>query len=185
MSWTVVSWCIGIALIGGSANLMLIGNWKPHNLKGMGNWQKAFVSFGNHASMIFMTTLGGWAIFRYAGFVRSIRLVDLGRGNIGMNVSVRRRTPISKTEYTVEPCAITMPKDWKLKYATETAREDNTPAVIATKPFRWFKDFFLMRGIVAPVHVREGSETGFTMLDPRGIEICVRDWDILTREAVA
>ena len=177
---TLLSYTIGAVLIGGSFNIYLLRHWDGDTLIGMSGWIKSFVVGANRTAMFFMTFLGGFAIIRYAGFVRSIRLIDIGAGDLRLSVDIRRRMPWSKTHCLVKPGEMIMPADWRSTLVQQNLDARQTPPALATRFFRYIRDFFMMRGVVAPV--RFGSEAS-GMMDVSGLLLSYEELRSITRES--
>ncbi|ETN40804.1 uncharacterized protein HMPREF1541_05084 [Cyphellophora europaea CBS 101466] len=175
------AWFIGACFVGYAVNLVSLRHWDMSTLHGMGSWQKNFIAGGNRVSMFFLTFMGGFAIFRYCGFIRSIRLVDLGAGNIKLGVHVRRRMPWSETRFTVAAGELSLPHRWqqRLNPSTETTASRNLTAMLSL-PYTWLKSWLLMDGVIAPVTVGTGA---IGQLDSAGkFEVSLADFNAITTE---
>lgn len=176
--WTFASWALGLTLFGGAANLLWLRNWDPEAIFGMAKWQEAFVVSANRIAFVFMTALGTFAILRYAGFVKSIRLIDFDSYGVAFGVSVGRGLPWHKTYYIVKPGDFEMPRYWRLRLPKVNPAKER--GGMWARSFEFVKDFMFMRGVVSPV--RFANRGRKAMMDPKGITIPAKDFDALMTE---
>jgi hypothetical protein len=146
------TWLIGGFFIGNAVRLVLE---KYHVLRpghGLSGIKKYAIEAGNRLTIIFFTVIGGYALLRYRGLIKSLDLVQVGN-TVELRISVRRFLPILKPkEYVVPPYDLHLPRNWKLQSEQATIF-DRGPAVgllrLLLLPFRKFKEYLFMNNFVA------------------------------------
>ncbi|KPI41488.1 uncharacterized protein AB675_9347 [Cyphellophora attinorum] len=165
--------------------MWLTKNWDTDNMVTkdyeIGIWKKRFIAAGNRVGIFAMTCFGGWAIIRYAGFIKSIRLKPLTTGEVAMSIDIRRRHPFSETHYMVMPGQLSMPGGWRTRITLGKGRQSKVPS----RSLSFLQDFIFMQGVVSPIRMTDVESNGKArgMLDPRGIKLSEKDWAGLTRES--
>ena len=136
---------------------------------GFGNIKKTAVEAANRLGMIFLTVVGGYAVLRYKGLVKSLDLISVG-GAVQLRVSVRRTVPFLKPkEYIVPSYDLQLPHRWRFhSEQAPTIRPPSTASTVGRAlglPFKKFKQWVLMDGILA-VTFEEGETKA--LLDTAG-----------------
>ena len=136
---------------------------------GLGTIKKTAVEAVNRLTMVFFTVLGGYAVLRYKGLIRSLDLIRVG-GAVQLRVSVRRIVPFLKPrEYIVPSYDLQLPYRWR--FHSEQVPVIRPPSAAGTigrivgLPFKKFKEFILQDGILA-VNFEDGERKA--LLDTTG-----------------
>ena len=162
-----MSWAIGTLCIGKTLDMALEGYYQLREGHGLSPLKKWAVEAGNRLGMIFITVAGGYAILRYNGLVKSMRLVSNSMGVLEMEVSVRRLIPVLPPKiYRVPSFSVRMPARWKLIYdhrAEEAAPK--TASRLFYYPFIKFKNFLTKDQILAATM---GEEQINCLVDAKG-----------------
>jgi hypothetical protein len=176
------AWAIG-ALLGLSAvNIYTLRWWDTRELHGMSKWQRQFVGGANRISMMTLVLIGGFAVFRYTGSIRSIRLFNAGPQGVLFDVRIRRRVPWSGTRYMVEPGDMLMPRFWRSKIRQKDS-PTNFRRDLSNKlgpAYAWIKSWILKDSVIAPV--RLSQETAGFMDATGDFDIPVDDFWAMTSE---
>ena len=169
------SWLVAMFAIGNSLRMYYEGNYKLRPGHGYGPKKKVAVEAMLRIPMIFFTVVGGYAVLRYNGLVRSLDLVRTNSNNmVQIRISIRRAIPILKPkEYIVPAYMLRLPYKWK--FHSERLPDIGPPTSAATRvgrvlwaPFKKFQEYLIMDGMLAVDFETHESGRIKALLDTHG-----------------
>ena len=170
------SWLVATFFIGNSLRMYYEGYYKLRPGHGYGSKTKTAVEAINRLTMIFFTVVGGYAVLRYNGLVRSLDLVRTTSSNmVQLRISVRRAIPILKPkEYIVPAYMLRLPYKWR--FHSERLPDIAPPPPSAARRlgrvlwsgFKKFQSYLLMDGMLAVDFETHESGKIKALLDTHG-----------------
>ena len=147
------------------------GSYALRDGHGYGSIIRQSIDGGNKLVMIFSSLIGGYAVLRLNGLVKSLDLVRAG-GVIQLRISVRRTIPFIKPkEFIVPSYELRLPHQWKSQ--SERQLHMQAPSTNRTLGraiglgYAKFKDFVFMDGLLA-ARFKSDDGTRNALLDTNG-----------------